>query len=31
MNADGIVKETSAPAAVVAIRRRGGGDWFQDE
>ena len=31
MNADGIVKGGSAPAAVVAIRHRGGGDRFPDE
>ena len=31
INADGVVKGGSAPAAVVAIRRRGGGDRFPNE
>ena len=31
INADGVIKGGSAPAALVAIRRRGGGDMFQDK
>ena len=31
IDTDGVIKERSAPAAVVAIRRRGGGDRFLDK
>ena len=31
INANGIVEGRSAPAAVMAIRRRVGGDWFPNE
>ena len=31
INADWVIKRRSAPAAVVAIRRRGGGDRLPDE
>ena len=31
INADDAIKKESAPAAVVAIRRRGGGNRFPDE
>ena len=31
INVNGVIKVGSAPAAVVAIRRRGDGDRFPDE